>query len=273
MQKNSAQLLRAPSRKKYRYQVSLRHLVSRLILIETLIHFLKFERAKKHRCLLLLVAMLVVIEWSTVFWTSNALASSEAAPAVQSGTNKVYLPLISKVIPPRATTSRYIHSNVTPVLDPAKYYNMGYYSYTEQTGIVVFHFGQPCSDYSGGVLYYGASLYGSTCRSVAQINTAIQEFIRGYCDRNGCSSYAASPRISFALGVSNCSNGGPLCANPTQSTNVTTAHGQAWGQLVNDVYNYVISRNYTYQVAVAGAMDIEPQWNTPANTRNWLGAL
>jgi len=205
---------------------------------------------------------------------SNASTSAYPPPAPQptpsafQGTHKIYLPLIMRP----ATVSRYIKPPISglPTLDATKFYNMGYYSYTSHVGVVVFSFGQPCSYSSGGTTFYGATAYREGCRGTPEIKTAVQEFIRGFCNRNGCSTYSTSPKLTLAVGPSNCSNGGTGCANPGQSTNVTYVHGQAWSQLVADLINYTTSQGYSYQVLVVRAMDIEFNWNTDTNTRAWV---
>lgn len=190
-----------------------------------------------------------------------------AHPFLQT-TYKIYLPAVIKP----ATVSRYIKPpiNLPATLDPVKFYNMGYYSYTAQTGVVLFSLGQPCSYLSGGVTIYGATAYRTGCRGTPEIKTAIQEFIRGYCTSpHVCNTYSATPKLTLAIGVTNCSNGGNECANPSQSTNVTYAHGQAWSQLIADLISYTNDQGYSYQVFIAGALDAEPAWNTDTNTRAW----
>lgn len=80
-----------------------------------------------------------------------------------------------------------------------------------------------------------------------------------------------SAPVIFAFGPNNC---GSLYCDPTNTPNtVNYANGQAWGALVENVTGFVVSRGYSYQIFVAGAMDIEGSWNTYVNTRAWLNGL
>jgi hypothetical protein len=40
--------------------------------------------------------------------------------------------------------------------------------------------------------------------------------------------------------------------------------------MVDNVHTYLVNRGYTSKIQVAGAIDIEPDWNTIQNTRDWI---
>jgi len=48
------------------------------------------------------------------------------------------------------------------------------------------------------------------------------------------------------------------------------AHGQAWARMVTDVAALLADSLYRVQVDVAGANDMELDWNTPTATRAWV---
>jgi hypothetical protein len=215
---------------------------------------------------------------STIFWFGLAPKSSDnlisdtypppTTPTSPQADHFLFLPYVIMTPP---SISRYIKaSGDPPILDTQGFYNMGYYSYTQQIGIVIFHFGQPCSFSNGGVTYYGASAYKPGCRTTSEIKAAIQEFIHGYCNRTICGTQSLNPRLTIAISTSNCSNGGDQCTNPGDQTNVTFAHGQAWSLLIDDIIQYTTNHGYSYQVFVIGALDAELNWNYSTNTKAWV---
>ncbi|MDE3090701.1 MAG: hypothetical protein KGJ80_15105, partial [Chloroflexota bacterium] len=52
--------------------------------------------------------------------------------------------------------------------------------------------------------------------------------------------------------------------------NVSTAHGQAWAQMVRDVNAWITASGYNSKLLAAGANDMEPSWNSPTDTRAWV---
>jgi hypothetical protein len=133
--------------------------------------------------------------------------------------------------------------------DPNTLYNEGC-SQHDQAGIVVLDFGQPWWDGYN----YGSIIFGSnTFRSVWDIEVAAESWIDGWW---WCTpSY--TPHIRLAIGTSN------------YLGYTGYGHGQAWAQMVNDVGGYVQSMGYSSQVDVAGASDMELDWNSASITRAW----
>jgi hypothetical protein len=200
----------------------------------------------------------------------------------QGGGYHIDLPLVMKIV---STTSHYWVIS-SPDFNP---YSLGQAGAQEhqpviQSGnriIFLVSLGQPCQ--TGGD--YGSYSYDqqNICHTTGEFLTHIENFLDGYCTkmhslRPGASGqncgYRYNPTaapVIFAFGPNNC---GSLYCDPNNTPNtVTYANGQAWGALVENVTGFVISRGYSYQIFVAGAMDIEGSWNTYANTRAWLNGL
>ena len=199
-----------------------------------------------------------------VFLSIVALLGSLANPAfAQSPTPTpytYYFPIISRAngLPPAATMSRYMSTINTTTL-----YNAGCaQASASQSGIVVLDFGAPRA-VSGT---YGTRLFGvGGFASTAQVASAAQAWLQGYW--NCAPSYA---QVTLAIGTTNCGNGsGPNVCN-AGGDNITSAHGQAWAQMVNDVNAWITSNSYNAKLNAAGANDMEPGWDSPGETRAWV---
>jgi hypothetical protein len=146
---------------------------------------------------------------------------------------------------PPATTSRYIST-----IDPERHYNMGCQTGRRgERGTLVLAFGQPITVALG----YGASVFNSFIpASTTQVATAAKNYLRGFAE---CSS---TQMLQVGLGINNFKG----------ATNAS--HGAAWGRMVNEVHDWLRAQPFAHRVAVAGATDAEPSWNTAANTRAWV---
>ncbi len=204
-----------------------------------------------------------LIAWLAVL--SFVLFTAESNPAsAQSPTPTpfiFYLPQVSNAFtgPPAATSSRYMSTvNATTL------YNEGCaQGASGQNGIVVLDFGAP--RVSGGV--YGSLLFGTAgFVSTASIKSAATWFLQGYWN---CSP--ANAHVVLGIGTSNCGNGaGPNPCN-AGGNNITSAHGQAWAQMVRDVNTWITSAGYNSKMSAAGANDMEPSWDSPTETKSWVG--
>ena len=58
--------------------------------------------------------------------------------------------------------------------------------------------------------------------------------------------------------------------NSTGPANVTQLAGQAWAQMVGTVADWVTNHGYSYQVAVAGGNNLEPDFGAYSDVQNWL---
>ncbi|MCL4396235.1 MAG: hypothetical protein M1482_15775 [Chloroflexi bacterium] len=173
---------------------------------------------------------------------------------------RYYYPLISRAssVPPAATYSRYMGT-----VDSTTLYNEGCaQAGADQNGIVVLDFGAP--RVQSGV--YGTRLFGvGGFASTSQIETAATWFLQGYWN---CSPSDA--HIVLAIGTTNCGQGsGSGPCNPGGG-NVSSAHGQAWAQMVGGVNDWITASSYNSKMAAAGANDMEPGWNSPTDTRAWV---
>ena len=156
----------------------------------------------------------------------------------------------------RATTSRYIST-----VDPAHHYAMGCAAgQAGERGTVILAFGQPWVQ-SGvyGVIYYRRPGYPFASTQV--IAEATKGFLRGYWE---CAPSDAT--LNVAVGTNN-------YRGATQQADTSFAHGQAWGQMINQLHTWLQSQappGVSERVAVYGGNDIEMSWNTPALTRAWV---
>ncbi|GIV85718.1 MAG: hypothetical protein KatS3mg052_2725 [Candidatus Roseilinea sp.] len=183
---------------------------------------------------------------------------ASATPPI-SATANAYLPLVLGHPAPgvRATTSRYIST-----LDPALHYAMGCAAGDAgEQGMVILAFGQPWRSDSGqyGVIYYRRP--GYPFASTAAVAEASQAFLRGYWE---CAP--AFARLSLAIGTNN-------YRGATLQADTSFAHGQAWGQMINQVRAWLQAHapaGVAERLAVFGGNDIEMSWNTPALTKAWV---
>jgi hypothetical protein len=116
--------------------------------------------------------------------------------------------------------------------------------------LVVLDFGMPMH-HKGR---FGSSLFGGPFRNMLFIAGAVESYAAGYvrCSRG------AGTHLELAAGTSNF---GPF---------VTYKHGRLWGAMVNRANAWLRERWLAKRVHIAGADDIEPGWDGPAVTRQWI---
>ena len=178
----------------------------------------------------------------------------ESAPPITDTaglTQTTYLPLLSNG---QATLNRSL-SRYVSVLNPQRHYNMGCASgQNNERGNIILAFGQPSQVGFG----FGTFIYDYlSLASTQQIAEAVKGFVRGYAL---CSPSEA--RMNIIVGTSNYK--GETNAN----------HGQAWAGMINDLHNWLTTANeaktWAARISISGGNDIEPSWNTTANTRAWV---
>jgi hypothetical protein len=153
------------------------------------------------------------------------------------------------------TTSRYVVTTDLAAMQRAGC-NQGQ---SGESGIVVLDFGYPIYNTSTG--QYGTILpdAAGTYISFGDIGWILTGFVGGYY-------YCATTpgqHIVLALGTNNSPKHG----------GVVTAHGQRWGQLVDDMVRYInMDPPATDKISIAAAVNIELQLNTFTPTRDWLNA-
>src|SRR5215218_1931790 len=102
----------------------------------------------------------------------------------------------------------------------------------------------------------GASIYSGPDATVQQIAAAARQFVQGYRD---CS--VSAPQIILIIATTN---------DESSPERVTFAHGAAWADLVDGVASWTADRGYGSLVNVQGGSDIEPGFNSVADTRAWV---
>lgn len=179
---------------------------------------------------------------------------------------------------PRAASSFYMNSTSLKL-----HYDRGYALGQRdlnlagtQDRLVILDYGQALRrtfrNSTGGVYYeYGANRFSAGFANVSTIQFAVQEFAKGYY--YGTGSDTAS-HLRIGIGTNNLgklystSEGGGF-------KDIAVAHGRAWANMVDNVMGWLggsnpDNRNYTGQVDVAGAIDMEIGWNTASDSLPWV---
>src|SRR5207244_6216601 len=60
-----------------------------------------------------------------------------------------------------------------------------------------------------------------------------------------------------------------IATNNSAST-VTFNQGQEWAKMVNDAASRIRTRGYAGRIDIAGGNDMEPDFNDPQSTRDWV---
>ena len=119
--------------------------------------------------------------------------------------------------------------------------------------IVLMNFGDPGWNNAGT---FGA--YPGPFVPMSTIETAVENYMQAFWD---CTVAGSHSFMIVAPGVTN-ANGG-----------VTYGTGQAWGQMIGDLVNWISNRGYGAQLYAAGAWDVEPGWNGVGVSEAWLNGL
>ena len=178
--------------------------------------------------------------------------------------------------------SRYISTT-----DATAMYNMGcadaqYIGTTAGggTAVAIFDFGPPYYYKPAGATHpeYGTLIFvpgsvSASFRSINDIQTAIEDYMTGFINQNCNPGF--SYFWSFGIGTNNCTYGASSdCTyNPKYTPNyVAFGHGSAWGKLVANLQTFAQSPYYypSFGYAPDGASDAELDWNSYANTSNWV---
>jgi hypothetical protein len=154
-----------------------------------------------------------------------------------------------------STTSRYIGT-----MNPDTHFAMGCATgRANEQGTLILAFGQPwAQDGQFGVIYYQAGFPFAPASAIAEASKA---FVRGYWE---CAP--ASAKLNVAIGTNN-------YRGATLQPDTSFAHGQAWGQMVNQVHTWLQDTappGVKDRIALFGGNDIEMSWNTPALTKAWV---
>ncbi len=164
------------------------------------------------------------------------LASAQAALATQAQ--------------PPTDWSFYVRANNT-----SEAYQLGYNqgSFDASNGWinseVILDFGTQTSDGSGSCMTGVSSCYLTN----GQIETYAEQFALGYWNGTG-SDYSSV--LTLGIGTNN-------------SGASSTSLGTTWANVVQTVKNWLSYYGYTSQITADGANDIEPAWNSVANSNGW----
>ena len=185
------------------------------------------------------LAALALVAVASVLVVRNA-GRADAAPA-----------------PPPGTLSRYMQN-----VDPARHYDLGCGLGTQrqsmpgtQYDVANLHYFRPVK-FSDGT--YGASLLAGADARTTAIAAAASEFAHGYYV---CTGSDTTSQLTLAIGTSN------------DGSEVTTAHGKAWSQMVQSVNDVISSNGWSSQTYAVGASDLELGFNAPVATRSWVGGF
>lgn len=198
--------------------------------------------------------LLVGIVFSLVSLLSSFSSVSANSPYQTDG-YEVHLPIVYGLPIPPATESRYITKT-----DYSTMYDygckLGYAMLKSPYSISVLFFGQPW--YDAVSQKYGTLLLDDNLTFVdtSAIVDAAKAWINGYWQ---CTP-VNGPHVLLAIGTNNF---GPR-------TQITYDHGKAWAILVNDIMDYITFNGYDTQISIAGANNIELDWNKSDVTKDWV---
>jgi hypothetical protein len=185
-----------------------------------------------------------------------ALTNSSERSSAQGMTPRSYLPIIRfEAEPPSPSSSYYIKDASSSALwDLGCSQAIQLALWPDSAAATILHFGQPWRN--AGV--YGTRFFDSAVSFVSrsQIEAGAKSFAVAYAV---CSSIYYNDTYLF-LGIG-ANNYGPY---------VNYTHGSAWGSVVDAIDASLIGTSAQNRVFVMGAGDMEPGFNTPVATRDWL---
>lgn len=126
--------------------------------------------------------------------------------------------------------------------------------------LVILDFGQVDkvgSDY-GTRIYTGPPDYQFVTDT--QIVSATESYLQGWWDNTG-----SCPRLRVGIGTN---NGGQCAPNP--GTCVVYNAGQMWEATVDAVGYFLTSHNFSWQMVVSAADDMETEWDSYASTQSFV---
>lgn len=128
---------------------------------------------------------------------------------------------------------------------------------------VILDFGQVKYKAGGPYGGYGVSAFGGfyTNSAVAQ---AAARYATGWFEKTG-----SCPKLHLILGINN------LYQCPSGSACTPNMAGRQWGNLVNNVQQWLIAKNYAWQITAWAGDDMEQpdgvsQWDCPPKTRAFV---
>jgi hypothetical protein len=119
--------------------------------------------------------------------------------------------------------------------------------------LVILDFGDSVA--GGGAEGFSYNGVGEGPLSSAQITQTAENFLQGYWNY----TQGKSPYIYLAIGTNNDNDG-----------EVTYTNGQAWGNTVNTVTNWIDNQGYYTNECALGASDMEIAWGVASDTESWI---
>lgn len=164
-------------------------------------------------------------------------------------------PLILVSSAPPHSVSRYIYNDDWTYLYQTSGCTQG--SVANSNAFVFLDFGYPRIDYSTNPPTYGSTLLNGTDNlNMGEIEQAAENYLAGYY---ACAPYGSYIRV--AIGINNFAD----------YTQLNSAHGQEWAQMVMRVNDWVNSPpSYADKIIVYAAMDIEPGYGVPNDVVGWV---
>lgn len=106
--------------------------------------------------------------------------------------------------------------------------------------------------------FYGTKLYdqNGTFKNITEISSAVVLLAQGFNARN------TKDKLYIAVGTNNSGN---------TFFSIATAHGRAWAEMVKNVNQSLVQQGISQsRVTVVAGNDIEPNWNTFLDTKQWF---
>lgn len=155
------------------------------------------------------------------------------------------------VSPPPASQSYYMNT-----IDTNTLYDMGYQKGQEdnktpgtQNSVIILDFGSQTKSADSG-----PSLFGGPDASLQEVENAVEAYSKGYWKGTGSDNQST---IHLVVGTNN-------------SSQATYSNGKAWAEMVNHIASYNADHSYSDQVVLDGGNDMEPIFNSPDATKEWV---
>lgn len=198
--------------------------------------------------------------------TGNIVTQFSAGILRSLGGLTVYGEITAATTAPPSTTSYYVQTRRSETLSSmgAAVAQSQIAAGTAQDSVAVLHFGGPTKTIgTNNTPLYGATGFSRTAPLLlADIANLAEAFAIGYYNALGTNQ---THRVRLVIATSNSQTRAIFGGNQ-----VTFEHGQAWAQTVQDIAARIIARRYSAQVDVAGGIDVEMDFNTPAVSRAWV---
>jgi hypothetical protein len=163
--------------------------------------------------------------------------------------NDIFLPLVVK---PYTDMSYYLRNTINIYglgVERGQQYEA---KQSSQNGVVIFDYGSPYS-YNGN---YGTTLFDyTTVIDIPQIKASIMAFSDGFW---------------FGLGFDYDSFLTIIIGTNSSGYYVTKEHGEAWGIMINELNDWLISKGYNNQIRIVGGNDMETNFRDPSEAIAWV---